>query len=98
MCNKKGNCSGVGQTGGLPWSVDILQTKREPIPKGLYLSAQPRVVSRTRLLGWRTQSLWDWRTTGLSVVPYGNGLAQNIRKALGQILAALDIPVRFGVC
>ena len=34
------NCSGVGQTGGLPWSLDILQTKREPIPKGLHLSAQ----------------------------------------------------------
>jgi len=30
------NCSGVGQTGGLPWSVDTLQTKREPIPKGLH--------------------------------------------------------------
>ena len=30
-------------------------------------------------LGWRTQSLWDCRTTGLSVVPYGNGLARNIR-------------------
>jgi len=30
----------VGQTGGLPWSLDILQTKREPIPKGLHLSAQ----------------------------------------------------------
>ena len=40
--------------------------KREPIPKGLYLSAQPRVVSRTRLLGWRTQSQRDCRTTGLS--------------------------------
>ena len=24
-------------------------------------------------LGWRTQSLWDWRTTGVSVVPCGNG-------------------------
>ena len=31
-------------------------------------------------LGWRTQSLWDCRTTGLSVVPYGNGRAGNIRK------------------
>ena len=35
-------------------------------------------------LGWRTQSLWDCRTTGLSVVPYGNGLARNTRKALGK--------------
>ena len=34
-------------------------------------------------LGWRTQSLWDCRTIGLSVVPYGTGLARNIRKALG---------------
>ena len=41
-------------------------------------------------LGRRTQSLWDCRTTGLSGVPYGNGLAWNIRKALAEILAALD--------
>jgi len=34
-------------------------------------------------LGWRTQSLWDCRAIGLSVVPYGTGLARNIRKALG---------------
>ena len=33
-------------------------------------------------LGWRTQSLWDCRAIGLSVVPYGTGLARNIRKAL----------------
>ena len=33
-------------------------------------------------LGWRTQSLWDCRTIGLSVVPHGTGLARNIRKAL----------------
>ena len=42
-------------------------------------------------LGWRTQSLWDCRTTGLSVVPCGNGLAWNIRKELAQILATLDL-------
>ena len=47
-------------------------------------------------LGWRTQSLWDCRTTGLSVVPYGNGRAGNIRKALAEILAALDEPSRPG--
>ena len=46
------------------------------------------------MLGWRTQSLWDCRTTGLSVVPYGNGLAGNIRKAVAEILAALDKNVR----
>jgi len=34
-------------------------------------------------LGWRTQSLWDCRAIGLSVVPYGTDLARNIRKALG---------------
>ena len=45
-------------------------------------------------LGWRTQSLWDCRTTGLSVVPYSNGRAGNIRKALAEILVPLDIPVR----
>ena len=45
-------------------------------------------------LGWRTQSLWDCRTTGLSVVPYGNGRARNLRKALAEILAAWDILVR----
>ena len=45
-------------------------------------------------LGWRTQSLWDCRTTGLSVVPYGNGRAGNIRKALAEILAVLDQNVR----
>ncbi len=33
-------------------------------------------------LGWRTQSLWDCRTIGLSVVPYGTDLALNFRKAL----------------
>ena len=41
-------------------------------------------------LGWRTQSLWDCRTSGLSGVPYGNGRAGNIRKAWAEILAALD--------
>ncbi|MEI7940853.1 MAG: hypothetical protein WCK27_29615, partial [Verrucomicrobiota bacterium] len=40
-------------------------------------------ASRTRLLGWRTQSLWDCRALDLSVVPYGTDLAPNIRKANG---------------
>ena len=44
-------------------------------------------------LGWRTQSLWDCRTTGISGVPYGNGRAGNIRKAWAEILAALDSSV-----
>ena len=39
-------------------------------------------ASRTRQLGWRTQSLWDCRTSGLSVVPHSTDLARNIRKAL----------------
>ena len=46
-------------------------------------------------LGWRTQSLWDCRTAGLSVVPYGNGRARNIRKALAEILAAWESRCRF---
>ena len=45
-------------------------------------------------LGWRTQSLWDYGTTGLSVVPYDNGRAGNIRKALAEILVPLDMNVR----
>ena len=46
---RKGNCSGVGQTGGLPWSLDILQTKREPIPKGLHLSGSQGSAPRATL-------------------------------------------------
>ena len=51
-------------------------------------------LAASATLGWRTQSLWDCKAIVLSVVPYGNGLARNMRKVLGQFLAAWDILVR----
>ena len=82
----------------LPWEKRVVSANPNGVvarwrsggttPLGLKIA---RTLTQGRLadsatLGWRTQSLWDCRTTGLSVVPYGNGLAGNIRKALAEIL------------
>jgi len=84
-------------SGELPWEKRVVSANPNGVvargwrwgatPLGLKtarsLTQGSLADSATRLLGWRTQSLWDCRTIGLSVVPYGTGLTRNILKASG---------------
>jgi len=84
----------VAESARLPWEKRVVSANPNGVvargrrwgttPLGLKpaRSLTQGSLADSATLGWRTQSLWDCRTIGLSVVPHGTGLARSIRKAL----------------